>query len=58
MKRTNDGGARRIVVISTGGTIASRWQGTGYAADASGDDVLATAPSPRASPSRSSTCST
>ncbi|MER8233074.1 asparaginase [Streptomyces sp. NPDC094049] len=46
MKRTNDGGARRIVVISTGGTIASRWQGTGYAADASGDDVLATAPLP------------
>ncbi|MFI0986172.1 asparaginase [Streptomyces exfoliatus] len=46
MKRTNDGGARRIVVISTGGTIASRWQGTGYAADASGSDVLATAPLP------------
>ncbi|MEU2238584.1 asparaginase [Streptomyces sp. NPDC018338] len=46
MKRTNDGGPRRIVVISTGGTIASRWQGTGYAADASGDDVLATAPLP------------
>ncbi|MFG2900000.1 asparaginase [Streptomyces zaomyceticus] len=46
MKRTNDGGARRIVVISTGGTIASRWQGTGYAADASGNDVLATAPLP------------
>ncbi|MEV7568412.1 asparaginase [Streptomyces tanashiensis] len=46
MKRTNDGGQRRIVVISTGGTIASRWQGTGYAADASGDDVLATAPLP------------
>ncbi|MGW6393889.1 asparaginase [Streptomyces sp. NPDC055103] len=46
MKRTNDGGPRRIVVISTGGTIASRWQGTGYAADASGNDVLATAPLP------------
>ncbi|MFC9589565.1 asparaginase [Streptomyces sp. NPDC056944] len=46
MKRTNDGGERRIVVISTGGTIASRWQGTGYAADASGNDVLATAPLP------------
>ncbi|MGW0119754.1 asparaginase [Streptomyces sp. NPDC003327] len=46
MKRTNDGAPRRIVVISTGGTIASRWQGTGYAADASGDDVLATAPLP------------
>ncbi|MEV7535527.1 MULTISPECIES: asparaginase [Streptomyces] len=46
MQRTNDGSPRRIVVISTGGTIASRWQGTGYAADASGDDVLATAPLP------------
>ncbi|MEU7069919.1 asparaginase [Streptomyces narbonensis] len=46
MMRTNDGGPRRIVVISTGGTIASRWQGTGYAADASGSDVLATAPLP------------
>ncbi|MEU3609742.1 asparaginase [Streptomyces sp. NPDC035033] len=46
MQRTNDGTPRRIVVISTGGTIASRWQGTGYAADASGDDVLATAPLP------------
>ncbi|MER7914537.1 asparaginase [Streptomyces sp. NPDC096068] len=46
MKRTHDGEARRIVVISTGGTIASRWQGTGYAADASGSDVLATAPLP------------
>ncbi|MCX5388655.1 asparaginase [Streptomyces sp. NBC_00094] len=46
MKRTNDGEPRRIVVISTGGTIASRWQGTGYAADASGSDVLATAPLP------------
>ncbi|MFJ5095000.1 asparaginase [Streptomyces sp. NPDC088557] len=46
MERTDDGGARRIVVISTGGTIASRWQGTGYAADASGDAVLATAPLP------------
>ncbi|MFD9902793.1 asparaginase [Streptomyces sp. NPDC059063] len=37
---------RRIVVISTGGTIASRWQGTGYAADAPGSDVLATAALP------------
>ncbi|MER5886473.1 asparaginase [Streptomyces sp. NPDC001941] len=37
---------RRIVVISTGGTIASRWQGNGYAADASGRDVLATAALP------------
>ncbi|GGO54408.1 asparaginase [Streptomyces lasiicapitis] len=32
---------RRVVVISTGGTIASRWQGAGYAADAGGDEVLA-----------------
>ncbi|MFI1938093.1 asparaginase [Streptomyces purpureus] len=37
---------RRIVVISTGGTIASRWQGTGFAADASGRDVMATAALP------------
>ncbi|MGP4001607.1 asparaginase [Streptomyces sp. 8N706] len=34
---------RRVVVVTTGGTIASRWQGTGYAADAAGRDVLATA---------------
>ncbi|MEU5220486.1 asparaginase [Streptomyces sp. NPDC020807] len=46
MQRTHDGGPRRIVVISTGGTIASRWQGSGYAADASGNDVIATAPLP------------
>ncbi|MFF1378887.1 asparaginase [Streptomyces sp. NPDC058308] len=38
--------ARRIVVISTGGTIASRWQGTGFAADAPGREVLATASIP------------
>ncbi|MEU3773115.1 asparaginase [Streptomyces sp. NPDC032472] len=36
----------RIVVISTGGTIASRWQGTGFAADADGREVMATAPLP------------
>ncbi|WP_101380214.1 MULTISPECIES: asparaginase [Kitasatospora] len=36
----------RIVVISTGGTIASRWQGTGFAADARGDEVMATAAVP------------
>ncbi|MHB9758080.1 asparaginase [Streptomyces sp. BYX5S] len=36
----------RITLISTGGTIASRWQGTGYAADAGGDTVLATAAVP------------
>ncbi|MGW1072118.1 asparaginase [Streptomyces sp. NPDC002537] len=33
----------QIVVISTGGTIASRWQGSGFAAEARGGDVLATA---------------
>ncbi|MFD4630607.1 asparaginase [Streptomyces sp. NPDC058284] len=38
--------ARRVVVISTGGTIASRWQGTGFAADAPGREVLATASIP------------
>ncbi|MET7362055.1 asparaginase [Streptomyces sp. NPDC005562] len=38
--------ARRIVVISTGGTIASRWQGAGFAADAPGREVLATASIP------------
>ncbi|MFJ7158726.1 asparaginase [Streptomyces sp. NPDC101118] len=37
---------RRIVLISTGGTIASRWQGSGYAADAAGGDVLASAALP------------
>ncbi|MFJ6796875.1 asparaginase [Streptomyces sp. NPDC091268] len=36
----------RIVVISTGGTIASRWQGSGFAADAGGSEVMATAPLP------------
>ncbi|WP_306321588.1 MULTISPECIES: asparaginase [unclassified Streptomyces] len=36
----------RITLISTGGTIASRWQGSGYAADAGGDTVLATAALP------------
>ncbi|MFF5444221.1 asparaginase [Streptomyces sp. NPDC012888] len=36
----------RIVVISTGGTIASRWQGSGFAADADGREVVATAPLP------------
>ncbi|GHF54206.1 MULTISPECIES: asparaginase [Streptomyces] len=36
----------QVVVISTGGTIASRWQGSGFAADAAGGDVLATAPVP------------
>jgi L-asparaginase len=37
---------RRIVVVTTGGTIASRWQGNGYAADAAGQDVLAAADVP------------
>lgn len=46
MKWTRDTRQRRIVVISTGGTIASRWTGSGYAADASGDDVVATAAVP------------
>ncbi|MDH2392576.1 asparaginase [Streptomyces sp. HNM0663] len=36
----------RIVVISTGGTIASRWQGSGFAAAAGGREVMATAPVP------------
>ncbi|MER7761639.1 asparaginase [Streptomyces sp. NPDC097619] len=36
----------RIVVITTGGTIASRWQGSGFAADADGREVMATAPLP------------
>ncbi|WP_405730078.1 asparaginase [Streptomyces sp. NBC_01537] len=35
------GSVKRVVVIGTGGTIASRWQGTGYAAEAAGDEVLA-----------------
>lgn len=47
----------RIVVISTGGTIASRWMGSGFAAEADGREVMATAPCPRASPSTSWTCS-
>ncbi|MCM2578351.1 asparaginase [Streptomyces meridianus] len=34
---------RRVVVVTTGGTIASRWQGAGYAAEADGRDVLAAA---------------
>ena len=34
---------RRVVVVTTGGTIASRWQGAGYAAEAEGRDVLAAA---------------
>ncbi|MGW4891752.1 asparaginase [Kitasatospora sp. NPDC004240] len=33
---------KQVVLISTGGTIASRWQGKGYAADTSGPEVLAT----------------
>lgn len=36
----------RVVVISTGGTIASRWQGSGFAADAGGQEVMATAAVP------------
>ncbi|GAA1912970.1 asparaginase [Streptantibioticus ferralitis] len=36
----------RVVVISTGGTIASRWQGSGYAAEAHGREVLAAAAVP------------
>ncbi|NGO73364.1 asparaginase domain-containing protein, partial [Streptomyces boncukensis] len=31
----------RIIVISTGGTIASRWQGAGFAAEAQGSEVMA-----------------
>ncbi|MEU8542544.1 asparaginase [Streptomyces sp. NPDC048717] len=46
MNRSRDERTRRVVVISTGGTIASRWTGSGYAADASGDDVVATAAVP------------
>lgn len=37
----------RVVVISTGGTIASRWQGSGFAADAHGQEVMATAAVPQ-----------
>ncbi|MFD7609328.1 asparaginase [Streptomyces sp. NPDC059828] len=37
---------RRIVVISTGGTIASRRQGPGFVANAQGHEVMATAPVP------------
>ncbi|MET9497197.1 asparaginase [Streptomyces sp. NPDC006552] len=44
MERTR--APRRVTLISTGGTIASRWQGTGYAADAGGDTVLASAAVP------------
>jgi L-asparaginase len=36
-----EGIVRHVVVISTGGTIASRWQGDGYAAEAAGQEVLA-----------------
>lgn len=36
-----DASTRNVVVISTGGTIASRWQGEGYAAEAAGREVLA-----------------
>ncbi|WP_165990220.1 asparaginase, partial [Streptomyces sp. YIM 98790] len=36
----------RVVVISTGGTIASRWQGSGFAAEAAGRDVMAAAAVP------------
>ncbi|MFJ8693604.1 asparaginase [Streptomyces roseolilacinus] len=36
----------RIVVVSTGGTIASRWQGSGFAAEAHGREVMATAAVP------------
>jgi L-asparaginase len=37
---------KHIVVIGTGGTIASRWQGSGYAAEAAGSEVLALAAIP------------
>ncbi|PYC68036.1 asparaginase [Streptomyces tateyamensis] len=37
----------RVVVITTGGTIASRWQGAGFAAEARGPEVLATAAVPQ-----------
>lgn len=36
----------RIAVVSTGGTIASRWQGTGYRAEAGSRDVLSAARMP------------
>ncbi|WP_055589371.1 asparaginase [Peterkaempfera griseoplana] len=35
-----------VVVVSTGGTIASRWQGSGWAAEADGESVLAAAAVP------------
>lgn len=41
-----EGIVRHVVVISTGGTIASRWQGDGYAAEAAGQEVLAAAAVP------------
>ncbi|MGW6914144.1 asparaginase [Kitasatospora sp. NPDC054939] len=37
---------KHVVLITTGGTIASRWQGSGYASDAPGTQVLATAALP------------
>jgi L-asparaginase len=37
---------KHIVVIGTGGTIASRWQGSGYAAEAAGEEILSLAPVP------------
>ncbi|WP_406864956.1 asparaginase [Streptomyces sp. HUAS MG47] len=40
MEWIRDARPRRITLISTGGTIASRWQGSGYAAEAAGSDVL------------------
>ncbi|MEU8528617.1 asparaginase [Streptomyces sp. NPDC048629] len=40
MEWIRDERPRRITLISTGGTIASRWQGAGYAAEAAGSDVL------------------
>ncbi|WP_418961026.1 asparaginase [Streptomyces tritici] len=40
MEWIRDERPRRITLISTGGTIASRWQGSGYAAEAAGSDVL------------------
>jgi L-asparaginase len=40
-QKRGEGIVRHVVVISTGGTIASRWQGDGYAAQAQGREVLA-----------------
>ncbi|MFC9328908.1 asparaginase [Kitasatospora sp. NPDC057015] len=37
---------KQIVVLTTGGTIASRWQGSGYAADTPGRELVARAPLP------------